>query len=154
MHFNCRWFFILVATRKNISKSVKEALFFFIILTVMAVLFLRRSSIYLNNGLRFGPLVSEDVKIIYGLKWIQRLYITISKSYLFYSLWFGSPHLVTTASWSRAVTLLVLGVFWVGGGTSCSDVLVRCRPGWGWEVVKGCAVYTVYRLSLASLPLA
>lgn len=36
-------------------------------------------------------------------------------------------------------------------------VLVQCRQGCGREVgrvVNGCAVYTVYRLSLASLPLA
>lgn len=57
------------SNERTISKSVSEALFFFISLTVTVVVFFLRSLLLtLINGVYFGPVVSEDVEIKYNYR--------------------------------------------------------------------------------------
>ena len=97
---------------------------------------------------------------------LQRLYIPISKTFSFLFILFltdfCSSCLVTTASWSRArfsfifipeffflCPLLFLCFLEVEWEPSRSEVLVRCRQGWGWEVGTGCTgVCCVYSVQI------
>lgn len=110
--------------------------------------------------MRLVLLVSEDVKIMLFLKkkrrnQLQRLYITVSTTFFFYLFYFKSwpptaSPIIFEGEGKGEDTLLVLmlryNVDWGGSWD--------WRLGWGGWGVKRRAVYTVYRLSLASLPLA